>query len=133
VHYFDDGQTVDHARLGRRLWTVNRNALQSKDDILFINERQINILETKNFSRVAFVEIGAMTVGRIAQVHPLDRPFQGGHEKAVFKFGGSAIVVFGEPGAWTPAQDLLENTNKGLETLLRLGETVASNRTATGQ
>ena len=39
-----------------------------------------------------------MSVGRIVQVHPLDVPFQRGEEKSVFRFGGSAIVVFGEPG-----------------------------------
>ena len=43
-----------------------------------------------------------MSVGRIVQVHPLDVPFQRGEEKSVFRFGGSAIVVFGEPGAWRP-------------------------------
>jgi hypothetical protein len=48
------------------------------------------------------VEVGALSVGRIVQVHPLDAPFQRGEEKSVFHFGGSAIVVFGEPGAWRP-------------------------------
>ena len=63
-------------------------------------ERNINILETRNFGRLGFVEVGALSVGRIVQVHPLDVPFQRGEEKSVFRFGGSAIVVFGEPGAW---------------------------------
>ena len=65
-----------------------------------------------------------MSVGRIVQVHPLDTPFQRGEEKSVFKFGGSAIVVFGEPGMWRPADDLLTHTKEGVETLVRLGETV---------
>jgi phosphatidylserine decarboxylase len=125
VHYFDDGRTLDDDRLGSRLWTVNWHALQSKQDILFVNERQINILETQNFGRVGFVEIGAMTVGRVAQVHPLDAPFKRGQEKSVFKFGASAIAAFGEPGKWIPSQDVLDQTEKGVETLLRLGETVA--------
>jgi phosphatidylserine decarboxylase len=34
--------------------------------------------------------------------------------------------VFGEPGAWCPASDILDNTAKGVETLVRLGETVAT-------
>jgi phosphatidylserine decarboxylase len=124
VHYPDDGTTLDHDRLGRRLWTVNWHALLSKQDILFSNERHINILETRNFGRLAFVEIGALSVGRIVQVHPLDVPFQRGEEKSVFRFGGSAIVLFGEQGTWRPCDDLLEHTKKGVETLLRLGERV---------
>ena len=116
---------MEQERLGSRLWTVNSNALQNQPDILFRNERNINIRITPNFGRLAFVEIGALSVGRIVQVHPLDAPFRRGQEKAAFRFGGSAIVVFGEPGAWRPADDVLEHTREGIETLLRLGEPVA--------
>jgi phosphatidylserine decarboxylase len=122
VHYPDDGITLNQERLGYRLWTVNWHALLNKQDILFSNERQINILETRNFGRLAFVEVGALSVGRIVQVHPLDSAFQRGEEKSVFKFGGSAVVVFGEPGMWRPSNDLLEHTKDSVETLVRLGE-----------
>jgi phosphatidylserine decarboxylase len=125
VHYSDDGTTLEQERLGDRLWTVNRNALQNQPDILFRNERNMNILLTRNFGRIGFVEIGALSVGRIVQVHPLDKPFRRGAEKSIFRFGGSAIAVFGEPGAWRPADDLLEKTNAGTETFLRLGEPLA--------
>jgi phosphatidylserine decarboxylase len=74
--------------------------------------------------RLAFVEVGALSVGRIVQMHPLDAPFRRGEEKSVFRFGGSAIVVFGEPGTWRPSHDLLEHTKEGVETLVRLGEPV---------
>jgi phosphatidylserine decarboxylase len=124
VHYPDDGLTLDNARLGRSLWTVNWHALQNQPDILFRNERQIDILEAKNFGRLAFVEIGAMSVGRIVQVHPRETAFQRGEEKSVFKFGGSAVVLFGEPGKWRPADDILEHTAQSVETLIRLGDTI---------
>jgi phosphatidylserine decarboxylase len=125
VHYFDDGRTLAHDRLGGRLWTVNWHALLNKPDILRENERHVNILDTEHFGRIGFVEIGALSVGRIVQVHSLDKPFQRGAEKSVFRFGGSAIAVFGEAGCWRPAADVLENTAKGIETMLRLGEEVA--------
>jgi phosphatidylserine decarboxylase len=125
VHYPDGGTTLEHGRLGSRLWTVNWHALQSKPDILFRNERMMNMLETRNFGRLAFVEIGALSVGRIVQVHPLDSPFERGEEKSMFRFGGSAIVVFGQPGKWRPSDDLLEHTEAGIETLVRLGQPVA--------
>ncbi len=125
VHYPDDGRTLDDDRMGRRLWTVNWRALLNKDDILFVNERSINILETENFGRLGFVEIGAMSVGRIVQIHPIDAPFKRGDEKSVFRFGASAIAVFGEPDAWRPTEDVLDHTAQGSETLLRLGECVA--------
>jgi phosphatidylserine decarboxylase len=121
VHYPSDGRTLAHDRLGRRLWTVNPHALAHQPEILFENERQINILELGAFGRLAFVEVGALSVGRIVQTHPLDTLFQRGEEKSVFKFGGSAIVVFGEPGLWQPSSDLLTHTQEGIETLVQLG------------
>jgi phosphatidylserine decarboxylase len=69
---------------------------------LLRNERRINILKTQNFGSVGFVEGGALSVGRIVQVHPLGQPFRRGTEKSVFCFGDSAIVVFSEAGAWRP-------------------------------
>jgi phosphatidylserine decarboxylase len=125
VHYPDAGVTSDHDRLGRRLWTVNWHALLHQPDILFSNERQINILDTRNFGRLAFVEVGAMSVGRIVQMHPLDTPYLRGDEKSVFRFGGSAVVVFGEPDLWRPSDDILARTQDGVETLVRLGEPIA--------
>lgn len=125
VHYPDDGRTLDHQRLGRSIWTVAWTAVQDKPDIYIHNERQVNIVETRQFGRLGFVEFGALTVGRIAQTHPLDRPFARGAQKSVFKFGGSAVAIFGEPGAWRPEADILANTPQGMETIVRLGEPVA--------
>jgi phosphatidylserine decarboxylase len=125
VHYPDDGKTIEHYRIGGRLWTVQWKALQTDDDILFVNERAVNIIETRNFGKLAFVEIGAMSVGRVVQIHRPDEPFRRGEEKAMFNFGGSAIVVFGQPGRWCPSSDILHQTKKGHETRVKLGDTVA--------
>jgi phosphatidylserine decarboxylase len=125
LHYPDHGQTLQHYRLGRKLWTVNPHALRNQPDILLKNERNINILETTNFGRLGLIEIGALSVGRIVQVHPVDRPFKRGGEKSVFKFGGSAVALFGEAGRWCPSQDLLEKTQEGVETIVKLGQPIA--------
>ena len=126
VHYPDAGRTLDTDRLGSHNFTVTWQALLNKDDIILRNERAVSILETEHFGRLGFVEVGALTVGRIAQIHPANEPFTRGLRKSVFRFGGSAILVFGEPGAWLPSQDLLEHTREGVETMLRLGQTVAT-------
>lgn len=125
VHYPDAGRTLERSKKGHRLWTVTWKAMQNKSDLYIENEREIQILETENFGRLAFVEVGALTVGRIAHVHDIKQPFKRGDQKSVFHFGGSAVVVFGEPGAWRPSADLLEYTPQGVETLVRLGDPVA--------
>jgi phosphatidylserine decarboxylase len=129
LHFPDDGYVRDDARLGHRLWTVNPTALRNQPDILFRNERHIQILETDHFGRVAFVEVGALSVGRIVQVHKKER-FRRGEEKSVFKFGGSAVVLFGEKGAWEPASDILAHTKQGMETYIHLGDVIARNHGA---
>lgn len=57
--------------------------------------------------------------------------FARGAWKAVLKFGGTAVAVFGELGAWRPDDDILEHTPQGMETIIRLGEPAArSSRTS---
>jgi phosphatidylserine decarboxylase len=125
AHYLDEGTTVHTNWKGGPLWTVNWRALLNQPDILFRNHRQVSILETSHFGRIAFVEVGAMSVGRIVQVHRLDQPFSRGDEKSFFKFGGSAIVLFGRAGSWMPSEDIIENTKKGIETRVLLGDVIA--------
>ena len=98
VHYPDHGTTLRHHHVGGRLWTVNWHALLAQDDILFRNEREVQIVKTDNFGQLAFVEIGAMSVGRIVQVHPLDQSFARGAEKSFFKFGGSQPLWYWRAG-----------------------------------
>jgi phosphatidylserine decarboxylase len=101
-HYPDDGTTFHAASIGGALWTVNWHALQNQDDILFRNHRQINILNTRHFGQLAFVKIGAMSVGRIQQVHPYDKPFSRGNEKSVSSSGAPRWCSSVSPGHGNP-------------------------------
>ncbi len=127
-HFPDSGKIVDDYRVSGMYHSVNPLALKSKGDILITNERHVTILETENFGKLAYIEVGAICVGKIIQSKPLDkgRSFVRGEEKGYFLFGGSTVIVVGEKGKWKPSADILENTKKGLETYLHLGMTVAS-------
>ena len=120
-HYPDDGRTWDSYRIHGALHSVNPVALKFRSDIFFTNERKISLLDTKNFGRIAYIEVGALCVGKIVQTH-LQPEFKRGDEKGYFLFGASTVIVIGEPGAWKPAQDLLEQTAQKRETLVQLGE-----------
>jgi phosphatidylserine decarboxylase len=98
--------------------------LKSNSEIFFSNERQVTLLDTKHFGRIAYVEVGALLVGKIVQSH-LRPDFSRGDEKGYFLFGGSTVIVLGEPGAWKPSADLLQRTREKQETLVLLGESVA--------
>jgi len=124
-HYPDDGRVLDSYRAHGAYHSVNPVALKAKSDVLATNERHISILETANFGKLAYIEVGAMCVGKIVQSHE-GASFERGDEKGYFLFGGSTVVVLGEPGRWKPDAEILRQTEQKRETLIRLGEPVAT-------
>jgi len=124
-HFPDEGKALHFQVESGKLHSVNPLALQRMPKLFLGNERQISILQTKNFGQIAYVEVGALFVGRIVQTHPFEHSFKRGEEKGYFLFGGSTVIAYGEPGAWKPEADILENTGKGLEVLIELGAPVA--------
>jgi phosphatidylserine decarboxylase len=105
---------------------VNPAALAFRGEIFATNERHVSILETKNFGKLAYVEVGAMMVGLIRQTHAEADPFRRGDEKGTFLFGASTVILLGQRGRWVPDADLLEQTSKfKRETLIRLGQGIA--------
>src|ERR1043165_3565920 len=87
-HYPDDGRVLESYRAHGAYHSVNPVALKSKSDVLATNERHITILDTKNFGKLAYVEVGAMMVGKIILSHA-EPSFKSGDEKGYFLFGGS--------------------------------------------
>jgi phosphatidylserine decarboxylase len=124
-HFPDAGHTLEDYRIHGKLHSVNPMALKYKEDIFATNERHVSILQTENFGKIAFIEVGALCVGKIVQTFK-EKDFKRGDEKGYFLFGASTVIVLGEPGQWTPDADLLDQTSRGRETLVRLGERVAA-------
>jgi phosphatidylserine decarboxylase len=123
-HYPDAGRTLASYAVAGKLHSVNPAALRYSDGIFATNERRVSILETRNFGKLAYVEVGAMMVGKIVQTHPEDRPFARGDEKGYFLFGGSTVIVLGQPGAWKPDSDILEQAARRRETYVKLGDAI---------
>ena len=124
-HFPAEGRIIDHYRIDGLYHSVNPLALKKKGEIFCLNKREVSILETEDFGKLAYVEIGALCVGAIVQTFT-GTEFVRGQEKGYFLFGGSTVIVMGTAGAWRPSEDILENTGRGLETYVRLGDTVAN-------
>lgn len=122
-HYTEGGPIVDHYRVPGRLHSVHLLSLRHRSDVLVSNERQVTIQQTQRFGCLAYVEIGAMLVGRIVQQEAAS--IARGSEKGYFEYGGSTVALLGEPGAWKPDDDLLTHTAENMETLVRLGTAIA--------
>lgn len=123
-HYPDDGELIETYKVGGNLHSVNPLALENKSDIFTTNVREVSILETKHFGKLAYIEVGAICVGKIVQKHK-EKEFIKGDQKGYFLFGGSTVIVLGEKGRWKPSHDIIENTKKAMETYIHLGDEVA--------
>ncbi|MCT4643222.1 MAG: phosphatidylserine decarboxylase [Bacteriovoracaceae bacterium] len=124
-HYPADGKTLDHFQIKGQFHSVNPLALKAREDIFIVNERRVSILDTKKFGKLAYIEVGAAMVGKIIQSFDENNPFNRGDEKGYFLFGGSTVVVLGEKGKWAPSEDIVKNTQQGVETYIKLGDEVA--------
>jgi phosphatidylserine decarboxylase len=124
-HYPLSGKTLDSFPIKGQYHSVNPLALKSKPEIFLINERRASILDTEQFGKLAYIEVGAAMVGKIIQSHDESKPHSRGDEKGYFLFGGSTVILLGEKGRWSPSEDIISNTKDGVETYLQLGEEVA--------
>jgi len=124
-HYPDDGNVIKSYMKFGNLHSVNPIALKQNPKIFLRNERRISILETKNFGKLAYIEVGALGVGAIEQIHNEKTSFARGEIKGQFLFGGSTVMIIGEKGRWSPSDDLLDQSYNGFETFIKLGDTVA--------
>lgn len=126
-HFPDSGKVLEDYRIRGLLHSVNPLALKVKPDIFIQNERHVTILETENFGKLAYIEVGAICVGKIVQSKKIKSgtTFKKGEEKGYFLFGGSTVIVLGEKDRWIPSSDIIKNTREGFETYLQLGTPVA--------
>jgi phosphatidylserine decarboxylase len=125
-HFVESGvpsASVDH---GRRYDTVNPIGLASGMPILTENRRAVSTLSTESFGTVATIEVGAMLVGGIVQTYEPGVPVARGQEKGYFQFGGSTVVQLFAPGAIRFDDDLRAASTHGTETLVRMGERIAT-------
>jgi phosphatidylserine decarboxylase len=120
-HYPDDGTTVESYPIYGKLHSVNPIALEKDSKIFITNERRVSILKTKNFGYIAYIEVGALCVGKIIQTHNELYEFKRGDEKGYFLFGASTVILLFEPKSIKFDDDIIQNTNQGLETFIKLG------------
>ncbi|MBQ5837275.1 MAG: phosphatidylserine decarboxylase [Clostridia bacterium] len=106
--------------------TVNPIALL-KYDVYGKNCRELTLLQTDNFGRVAYIEVGAMMVGKINNAHPKER-FNRGDEKGFFSFGGSTIVMLYKKDTVVLDEDIAKNSAEEIETTVLFGESVGKRR-----
>ena len=123
--YVDDGIRSPYRHIPGALHTVNP-AAAGRRPIYKENTREYGLLRSVCFGTVLMMEIGALMVGKIVNLHKdytSLEVFQG-QEKGFFAFGGSSILLLFEPGAVAIDRDILRNTALDMETKVRMGERI---------
>ena len=104
------------------LFSVNPLSIKQNIAHLTENKRMITYLETSLFGTIAFIEIGATSVGTIKETFFPNEPVPKGAEKGYFEFGGSALILLFKPGSILFSEDLLDATKKGYEIRCLMGQ-----------
>ena len=126
--YFDDGSKGGNIPLPGRYYTVRPVALKHHD-FFKENSREYTVMATRHFGKAVQVEVGATFVGRIENHHGVCS-FRRGEEKGMFLFGGSTIVLLLGKNAADIDPRIIENTSRGLETRVLLGQRIGHARHA---
>ncbi len=120
--YIDDGIKSNNIRIKGVYHTVNPIAGE-KLPIYQENQREYSLLKSENFGTVLMMEVGAIMVGKIVNYHESIR-VKRGMEKGRFEFGGSTVILAVKKDMLIIDEDILENSNEGFETKVKLGEKI---------
>ena len=125
-HFPADGRISQSTRINGVYYSVSPYAVKKRMSVYWENTREYSILRTANAGDMLQCEIGATMVGSIIQHYTPETDVKKGQEKGWFKFGGSTVILLFEQGTVQIDQDILENTKRGYETSIHMGERVAT-------
>ena len=120
--YIDDGVKGENVHIPGVYYTVNPIA-GTRYPIYKENTREYALLDSAHFGKVLMVEVGATMVGRIVNYHGAQE-VRRGQEKGRFEFGGSTVILCLQKDAAVIDDDLVENTRKDIETVIKMGEKI---------
>ena len=100
------------------LYSVNPIALKQNVHIFTQNKRSICTLDSKEFGKVLFIEIGATNVGSIHQTYEPGRYYAKGEEKGYFSFGASSLILLFPPKSIRLDSDLLRDDHMEIRCLM---------------
>ncbi len=112
-------------KIAGKYHSVNPVAFAKAPDLFVENTRCITMLDSPFFGKFAYLEIGAFGVGSIVNTSESSQHAKM-DEKGFFKFGGSTVILVMEAGKVAFDADLVHNSSRNMETLIRCGEKIGT-------
>ena len=126
--YSDSGTKGRNVFIPGVLHTVRPIALETLP-VFVQNSREYTVIESSVFGPLVQMEVGAMLVGRIVN-HEQEASVTRGDEKGFFEYGGSTIILLVEKDKIKMRKELVENSLRGIETPVKMGEVIGSAATS---
>lgn len=120
--FIDDGKLTKYHHINGILHTV-QPIVYDHYKVFHRNTREWTILKTNNFDNIIQVEVGAILVGKIVNDKKISN-FHKGDEKGYFEFGGSTILLFIKNNIVDFDEDILDNSQNDIETIVKYGERI---------
>jgi len=128
-HWPVNGKVKQITKIDGTLFTVNPIAINKNVDVFTQNKRQVIEIDTECFGTVVMIAVGATMVGSIHLLCEAQKGADGteafqahkkGDQQGYFAFGGSTVIVLFERGIVRFDDDLVKNTKKPMETLVKV-------------
>jgi phosphatidylserine decarboxylase len=113
-----DGVMGEPKLIDGEYYTVNPMAIRSALDVYGENIRVCVPIDSVAHKRVMVICVGAMMVGSTVITRKAGQEVKRAEELGYFKFGGSTLLLLFEPGVMRFDDDLVNNSNGALETLV---------------
>ena len=127
-HFPTQGVASEAKRIAGKYESVNPIVYNTGIDCLGENERRLTVLDTEEFGTVAMVAVGALCVGRVRETYTSNVVQPKGSEAGYFQFGGSTVALLFKKGALEVNPDFLSNSRQGIETVVKMGESIGVSR-----
>ncbi|KAL7944667.1 putative phosphatidylserine decarboxylase [Trichoderma barbatum] len=119
-----DGVMGKPITIAGEYYTVNPMAIRSALDVYGENVRVLVPIDSEVHGRVMVICVGAMMVGSTVITRNEGERVSRAEELGYFAFGGSTVLLLFEPGKMRFDDDLVDNSNGALETLVRVGMSI---------
>lgn len=124
-HFPASGTAAAAQEISGDYLSVSPYAIQEDFTRVFCqNKREFTLLDTESYGPVVVSPVGATMVGTIMETYRPGSQVAKGDEMGYFAFGGSSILILVDRDKITIDADLLDNTRKGIETAVLMGETI---------
>ena len=120
--YIDSGVKDRNVFIPGKLHTVRPIALE-KFPVFTQNCREYTVIKTENFGDIVQMEVGALLVGKIKNLHGPGN-VRRGEEKGMFLYGGSTVIVLLEEGRARLPEELYRATENRIETPVKMGQRI---------